>query len=871
MGNTRHGIGKTGAATLVAALVAGMAAAIGVSLDPSSWMVTEPFFGLPEEALAVAMVDEPPTLPRVPAPPALVAAARPEPMLAPPSASPALLPPPPRLVRLEPIQSEGFLPKRMPLQTPPLVSVADEQEEMSEPVSEVTVTDAPVLQAAPAAPLPGATWSDPDRVNWVDEGASQPQEARPPSTGRMIDRLTDRFAESRVETQTTPQPQQRSPAMLGDRLRSRLRGEGRLARGLAAPRPDERGGEANASDGWPTPVQLLDDLETLASARGIDSSGAIAGWANDTLDAVHATLDTAGPADPRASDPLLILGERVAAGMAVADEGVPPAVASQTRRAALAVSRRVAVWRAAAAWCMESGDNAQPQGGEVAMRAMPQPVHEEARSLLACLERYETSVSATDAAVVRASLASIAESSSPTAVALARAISDHYHAANVRVAVHRDFVSRMLPEATVTSGPVQDFVLGRPVRGRSTVEQSLSVRFVPHPTELRMELVVNGEVASRTVTASGPVAIHSRGQASFTVHKPITVTSAGLAFGNARGTALSRAQLASIETSVDNVPIMGKLVQSIAKSQHDAARQEANREVSSKVLGRACRQVDQEAEPKFEGMAERIREKLWKPLVTLGLEPTPVALETTDDIATARLRLAAGTQLAAHTPRPRAPANSLVSFQVHDTVANNAVEQFGFAGQRLELPQLARLVCERLGVDPKVPDDLPDDVAVTFARQEPLRVECRDGLVHVRVSLEAFEYGRRHWYDIIAKVAYRPVVTGPQVFLEREGPVQIGGPGHEGRLEIGLRTVFGKIFAKEREIPLVPMTVTDNPKLAGLRAVQAVATDGWLAIALADPEAKATETNVTAEPAASSPTASNPAPSSTPDRRFFRR
>jgi len=919
-GNTRHNVGKRGAAILVAAFVAGMAAAIGDSLNPSSWTVDEPFFGLrgdglvapavdqsPVEAVAVihwpaaplpvaspAVPPEPPRAPALPSAPRAAAvpklAAGPSELIAQPvvqrvpqpakvaeptlAAAPLLVrpsrfPPPRALVRIEPIRSVQFVPTREKRLTPPLVSVADEQPPADERVSEAVVTDAPILQAAPAAPLPGATWSDPDRVNWVDEGAAQPQAARVPSTGRVLERITERLTEDRGEPQAT-QPQQRSPVILGDRLRSRLRGEGRLARGLAGPRPGNSS-ESAVSDGWPTPVQLLNDLEGLAASRGADSRGVIAGWANDTLDVMQATLDTAGPADPLAGDPLLALGERVAAGMAVADEGVPPAMASQTRRAALAVARRVAVWRAAAAWCTERGSDAGPQGVEIATPVAAHRIHEQAQSLLACLERYETSSLAVDAATVRAALVSIAQSSSPTAVALARAVSDHYHAANVRVAVHRDFVSRMLPESTVTSSPVQDFVLGHPVRGRSTVEQSVSMRFVPHPTEIRMELVVNGEVDSRTVTASGPVAIHSKGQATFSVHKPITVTPSGLAFGAARGTALSRAQLASIETSFDKVPIMAQFVRSIAKSQHDSARQEANREVSNKVLGRACRQVDQESEPKLGDMAERIRESLWRPLVTLGLEPTPVALETTEDIASARLRLAAATQLAAHTPRPRAPADALVSFQAHETVANNAIGQFGFAGQRLELPQLARLVCERLGIDPQVPDDLPDDVAVTFASQEPLRVECRDGLIHIRVSLEAFEYGRRKWYDIVAKVAYRPVVKGPQVFLEREGPVQIGGPGHEGRLEIGLRTVFGKIFAKERHVPLVPVKVIDNPRLVGLRAVQAVATDGWLAVALADALPSATGRDVTAEPAAPSPTASNPSPSSTPDRRFLRR
>lgn len=887
---------------MIAAFVAGLVAAVGVSLDPSSWTITEPFFGLPEEfdaasapapappqvSVVAAMValtpppaapdvrtvrTEPTLAPPPPATPAPTLASRPtdppawpkpvsQPTLAEPP-PPTVRPSPPQLVRLEPQQVMRMVPKRAPSLAPPLVSVADEHEPSDEPVREAEVTDVPALQAPPAAPLPGANWSDPDGVNWVDEVKPSPQAVRPPAQStRMLDRLTERLTDERSDSAESQQG--RPAALLGDRLRSRLRGEGRLAKGLSPQRAGEPGAEATASDGWPTPVQLLGDLEKLAAASGGEAGGAISGWATTTLDAVHATLDTHGPDDPRAADPLLALGERVAVGMAVADNGAGPVVATQTRRAALAVARRVAVWRAAAAWCSEVGvDPSQSSSIGSAVIAVSPPASGEARNLLSCLERYEASASAMDAAIVRESLASIAKSSSPTAIALARAVSDHYHAANVRIAVHRDFVSRMLPESTVTSNAVQEFVLGRPVKGRSTVEQSLAIRFVPHPNEIRMELVVNGEVASRTVTESGPVAIHSRGQATFTVHKPITVTPSGIAFGNARGTALSNAQLASIETSFDNVPIMGSLVRSIAKTQHDEAKREANRAVSNKVLGRACRQVDQEAGPKLSKMAENIREKLWRPLVTLGLEPTPVSLETTDDLASVRLRLAASSQLAAHTPRPRAPADALVSFQVHETVANNAVAQFGFAGQRLELPELARLVCERLGLDPQVPDDLPDGVVVTFASSEPLRLECRDGLVHVRVALEAFEYGRRSWYDVVAKVAYRPVVHGAQVTLEREGPVQISGPGHQGRMEIGLRTVFGKIFAQSRPVPLVPAKVIENPRLAALRAVQAVATDGWLAIALAEPQATMTGT-----PAPPSPTASAP---STPDRRFLRR
>ena len=706
----------------------------------------------------------------------------------------------------------------------------------------------PAPLPGPPAPLPGPAWSDPDSINWIDVPAAGalPSAAQP----RIIGRITDR----RVEPRATTGSLEPRRAALAERIRSRLRGEGRIARALGSgdPATDD---QATITDGWPTPERLIDQLESLAILAADARQSAVSAWAEQALGAVHATLETRGPTDPSASGMLLSLGETVATGMLTAEQGLPPHLASETRRAALAVARRVAVWRAAADWSTAPDLEVKaPRSTDVGLMLAARPGGDEIDRLLAFIERYEAAGEACHASAVTAALAGVIASPSPAAAELARAVSDHYLAPNVRLAVHRGFVERMLPESTVSNAPVQDFILGRPVRGRSTVEQSMAVRFLPHPGEIRMELVINGQVASRTVTESGPVAIHSKSQATFVVLKPIHLTPTGLAIAPARGSAATRAQLADIETSFDSVPIMGSLVRTIARNQHDDSRAEATREASNKIVGRACREVDEQSGPKIEALVARVRERVWQPLVGLGLEPTPVALETTADVASLRLRLAAGSQLAAHTPRPRAPADALLSMQFHDTLANNAFERFGLAGRRLELPELARLVCEKLGIETRVPDDLPDGVAITFAQAEPLRIECRAGLVHVRVALDAIESGRRNWYDLVAQVAYKPVAVGPQVFLEREGPVRIGGPDHEGRMEIALRTIFGKIFAKERPLAILPETVTTNPRLATVRAVQAVATDGWLAIALAEPAE-----SLTGRPVSSSPTAVKPA------------
>lgn len=666
----------------------------------------------------------------------------------------------------------------------PLVASAD-----AKTVAEARAPEAP---APRVAPLPGAEWVDPDSVNWSDVPLAAP---------------------AMKPTVPVPRLGFRPRLRVGERILGRDRGADSTTQG--APAADTQPGLPDIRS-WPLPQKLIQHFEQLA---GGTTTPEPASWATTALERLRGVLATAGPRDSAAEPALMTLGESVHSGIGIADATADHSQASATRRAALALARRVTVWRSATGLCAGLGaDEAR--------------IEVEVSRLLDALERFETSTAPDDAAVAARSAGILATSACPGAGGLAKAVQEHYLAANVRIAIHQRFLERLLPAATVTTGPVDDTVLGRKVRGTRTVQRTTTVHFVPDSDEICFDLEVHGEVESRTTTDSGPVSLTSRGDSSFTVRKPIKLTSAGLLFGMATGVATNRSQLANVQTSFDSVPIMRSLVRNIARNQHEETLPEANREVIDHIVGRACREVDAQAEPKFAEIAERIRERIWQPLVRLGLEPTPMAMETTATTATLRLRLAADEQLAAHTPRPRAPSDALLSLQVNESTINNAFERFGLAGRRLALEELLTMLYERAGVEPRMPEDLPEGVHVTFARRQPLRVECRDGLVNLRVTLDAIESGRRDWYDVVAQVSYKPSMSAPQVFLEREGPVQLSGPGHQGRIEFALRTIFSKIFPKERPIAVLPDRLVKNPRLGGLHVLQAASTDGWLALAL---------------------------------------
>jgi len=685
-----------------------------------------------------------------------------------------------------------------------------------------------------AAPLPGEPWTDPDGVNWSDVVAS------PPLASTGGERRRTWRGEWRTDTRGMPprtDDPQGSATGSTSRLLDRLRGNDRRQAQAAVPAAADNA-LADASSPtisqWPRTRKLEQQLDHLGSlAAGTEP---IDLWTKQTRTALQSVHDTRGPRDAAADSSLIALGEAVIAGMSLADTTIDGSLATHTRRTALAVARRVAVWRSTAAFFAMIDRDPQEVSINDAAAAMTRQAAGrtavEIARLLDGIERFESGNSSTDAMVVKSSLGSICGFYPTAARAVARAVEDHYLAPNVRIALHQRFLETLLPGASVDTAPFQDTVMGREVRGTRTVERTTILRLVPDDDEICFNLEVHGDIASRAVTDAGPVSVTARSASAFTVRKPITISSQGLLFGNATGVASNRSHVDTIQTSFDAVPVMGSLVRNMARNQQAEAMPEANREVIDKIISRACREVDTQAEPEFAKMADRIRDRVWLPLVQLGLDPKAVAMQTTPSVATMRLRLAGDTQLAAHTPRPRVTADAMLSLQLHESSANNALDRLGLAGKRLTLEELIQHVCTKVGVEPRIPEELPEGVSVTFAEKQPIRVECRDGLVHVHVALDAIESGRRDWYDLVAHVAYKPVCAGQQVFLEREGPIQLGGKGREGRMELALRTIFGKIFPKERPIAVLPDQIAKNPKLADVQASQAVSSDGWFALTL---------------------------------------
>lgn len=458
-----------------------------------------------------------------------------------------------------------------------------------------------------------------------------------------------------------------------------------------------------------------------------------------------------------------------------------------------------------------------------------------AARLLSHLEQYEYSGLASDARLVADDYRGLKWSAPDEAEQLSRRLNTHYRNANVRVAVSGDLINRMVPQPDRIDAPVRDTVVNVPVRGHSSTFTRLTIKLIPDPRRIRLGLEARGTVASNTVASSGPATFWNKGQSTFLVRKLFVLGPHGLNVWPAIAEAENNYNaLVSLETNFDGVPLVGSLVRSIARSQHDDARDEARREAAEKVAIRALRQLDTETQDRLLELGQNLERKQLATLERMGLDLTPISLSTDEERAMARAMLASQEQLGAFTPRPRAPADSWFSLQVHQSALNNALEQLDLDGRTFELPELFDWVSKKLG-RPELAklDELPENVRLKFADTDAVRLRCQGGRVEVTFAFSELTHDGSRWRDFQVRTYYVPQANGLDPRFVRDDTIHLDGRSLKGKLQLKLRAIFSRVLSKNRDLRLLDESVTSDSRIKDLQITQFDVQDGWIALAYA--------------------------------------
>ena len=247
---------------------------------------------------------------------------------------------------------------------------------------------------------------------------------------------------------------------------------------------------------------------------------------------------------------------------------------------------------------------------------------------------------------------------------------------------------------------------------------------------------------------------------------------------------------------------------------------------------RAQERLDSEVEPRLIKTIHKLHGGAWATLKELSLEPVPVGMSTSEDRITVRMRVATGEQLAGYTPRPRAPSDGQLSLQLHQSALNNAAERLELNGRTFTLPELFDWIGKRLNRKANtLHEELPENVSITFAQKDAVRIRCAAGRVEVLLSVAALTQGRNRWHDFTARTYYAPAANGLQPQLVRDATIYLDGDSLRGKTHFVLRTIFSKTLSRTRPWNLLSEKMTSDPRMAHLEITQFDVEEGWIGLA----------------------------------------
>lgn len=457
----------------------------------------------------------------------------------------------------------------------------------------------------------------------------------------------------------------------------------------------------------------------------------------------------------------------------------------------------------------------------------------EPQRLLVGIERFEQGGLPSDGRELAAESRLLSRSKSESKQRLSVWLTSHYRNANVRVTFSDDLLNRMLPDSLKKQTAVNDTILGLPTRGWGTSRTGLNVRFLPSRDQLAVRLEAQGVINSQTRTFSGPVRMFHHNNATFAAHKDLIFSHSGIKVNPSVALSNANSKLRGMESDFDNVPLLSGIVAAMAMDKHDEKRPAALREAAWKTARRVEQGLDSDIEQQLTQGGSTLKDRVLTPLDRMKLQPEVIDLQTLEDRAVVRFRIAGDDQLAANTPRPRAYSDNFASMQIHQSAANNVVDRLGLQGRRYTPADLYRHVMHTLNLEGQHDlSKVPPDVEFQFAADDPLTLRFDDGKVELRLALDELKCGERSWSNFVIRAQFKPQVVDGRTYLVRDGVVRLSGPQLRTTAQISLRTVCSKVFPDDMKVRLWPEDLRTDERFADLDIEQIDIRDGWLGLAV---------------------------------------
>lgn len=417
---------------------------------------------------------------------------------------------------------------------------------------------------------------------------------------------------------------------------------------------------------------------------------------------------------------------------------------------------------------------------------------------------------------------------------LADNIDLYYRNANVRFSITDEMLNQLLPEIPSRHVPVRTTMLGSRVTGVSTIESQLGLALRPAYGAWEIDLRTNGSVSTRSIGRRGPAAVRTSSNNPFSASTPISIKPSNVELGAVDVSVGGASRLRGINTHYDDWPLVGSLVRAFAEMEYLEKASLSNRMARERIQTEVGEEITATVREKVDQSSERFAQSIFGPLTRLQLKPQVVDMQSTNNRLIARYRMAGDWQLAAMTPRPRALTGSLMSLQIHQSALNNTLEQLVPQDEVMPIRDVLSQCFDLLGMQDKtVPEDIPEDIQIQFAKHRPITVEIEDGKVWVTMRIIRLQDNDHlKLRNFIVRATYVPQIDGLGASLVRDGHLSISGPGMSMRTRLPVRAVFNKVLAHSRPLQLTSDELLQERVSEDTKITQFELRDGWIGMSI---------------------------------------
>ncbi len=427
-------------------------------------------------------------------------------------------------------------------------------------------------------------------------------------------------------------------------------------------------------------------------------------------------------------------------------------------------------------------------------------------------------------------------SETPEQAAIGQAIESHYRNANVRIAVSEELTNRLIPSQAVAQKPVRQTILGAETRGASQIATKLRVDFVPDASAWRIGLQLNGDISSNTKSSRNGATFYNSSRANVQAAREIRIEPTGFHVDGRPATVESNDSLRKFSTEWDELPVLGDMIRRIAHQEFLESRPVAKRITQNTIARETDRELNKQLQSKLRMTQDQFASRVIGPLQGLQLNPSIMDMQSTETRLIVRYRVASEQQTAAHTARPIAPSDSLISMQIHQSAFNNTASQIIQAERDWTIQELADQIADILK-QPRVAIHMEraEDIRVRFHPLNPITVEFNEGKLWLTLRIDSLEQpGRIQLKNFSIRACYSPVVNGLLASLERDGAISVDGHRLGTKDKVPLRAIFSNVLSEKDPIPVVADWLIQDPRAQGMAVSQLEMRDGWLAIAISD-------------------------------------